>query len=148
MKVVLIKDVQNLGNTGEIKEVSNGYAMNFLIPGGYVKTATKIAEKQAEEMKLKAKKQAEDDLKTAENMVGELEGASVTIKAKADASGKLYAAIKHDEILKALSVKGFNVSKNKIVTNEPIKSIGEHEIIIDFDHGLEARINLVVEGVK
>jgi len=148
MKVVLIKDVQNLGNTGEIKEVSNGYARNFLIPGGYVKNATKIAEKQAEEMKLKAEKQAEDDLKTAENMVGELEGASITIKAKADTSGKLYAAIKQDEILKALSVKGFNVSKNKIVKNEPIKSIGEHEIIIDFDHGLEARINLVVEGLK
>lgn len=148
MKVILTKDAQNLGNVGDIKDVADGYARNFLIPGGYAAIATKDTIKQSEKMKLKKEKQAEEGLKIAEELSGKLEGVSVTIKAKADESGKLYAAVKLEEISESIAGKGFDIDKSKIVVKEPIKETGEHEIIVSIDQGLEARLNLIVENDK
>ncbi len=148
MKVILIKDVQDLGGVGDVKEVADGYARNFLIPGGYVKVATKNAVKQAEELKIKKEKQAKENLEKAEGAAGKLEGVSVTIKSKTDESGKLYAAVKPEEISKALNDKGFEIDKNKIVIEEPIKEIGDYEVTVNFDHGLEVEIGVVVESDK
>jgi large subunit ribosomal protein L9 len=148
MKVILIKDVQNLGSAGDIKDVADGYARNFLIPSGYADIATQSAIKQSEEIKIKKAKQAEDELKTAEELSGKLEGVAVKVMAKADESGKLYAAVKAEEISKSLEEKGFKVDKNKIVIKEPIKEIGECEVIVTLEHGLEARLNLTVEAEK
>ena len=146
MKVILIKDVQDLGGIGDIKEITDGYARNFLIPGGYVKVATKNAIKQAEELKVKKEKQAKENLEKAEGAAGKLEGVSVTIKSKTDESGKLYAAVKPEEISKALEDKGFKIGKNKIVIGEPIKEIGDYEAVVNLEHGLEVKIGVVVES--
>lgn len=148
MKVILTKDMQNLGGAGDIKDVADGYARNFLIPGGYAKIATKDTVKQAEELEKKRKKQAEEELKTAEELATKLENVSVLIKAKAEKSGKLYAAINPEEISKALGKKGFSVNEDKIVIKEPIKEIGDYEITVNLSHGLEARINVLVESDK
>ena len=148
MKVILIKDVQDLGNIGDVKEVADGYARNFLIPGGYVKVATKNAIKQAEDLKIKKEEQAKEDLEKAEGAAGKLEGISVTIKSKADELGKLYAAIKAEEISKALENKGFKIGKNKIVIEEPIKEMGDYEVVVNLEHGLEVGIGVVVESDK
>lgn len=148
MKVILTKDVQNLGSAGDVKDVADGYARNFLIPSGYANIATQSAIKQSEEIKIKKAKQAEEDLKMAEELSGKLEGAAVVVKAKADESGKLYAAVKDEDISKSLLGKGFNVDKNKIIIREPIKEIGEYEVIVALEHSLEARLNLTVEAEK
>jgi len=146
MKVILIKDVQDLGDAGDVKDVADGYARNFLIPGGYAKVAMKNAIKQAEELKIKKEKQAKEDLMKAEEIAGKLEGVSVTVRAKTDKSGKLYAAVKQEEISKALNGKGFKVGKNKIIIKEPIKKTGEYEVMVNLEHGLEVRIEVVVES--
>ena len=146
MKVILIKDVQDLGGVGDVKEVADGYARNFLIPGGYVKIATKNAIKQAEELKVKKEEQAKENLEKTEKSAEKLKGVSVTIKSKTDESGKLYAAVKPEEISKALEDKGFKTGKNKIVIEEPIKEMGSHEVTVNFDHGLEVRVGVVVES--
>ena len=148
MKVILTKDVQNLGNIGDIKDVANGYARNFLIPGGYAAIATKDTIERSEEMKLKKEKQAEEGLKTAEELSKRLESVSIVIKAKADESGKLYAAVKSKEISKALDDKGFKIDEDKVVIKESIKAIGDHEVIINLDHGLEIRIGVIVKSDK
>lgn len=149
MKVILIKDVQNLGSAGDIKDVADGYARNFLIPGGYVSVVTKDIIRQSEEIKEENKKLAEEGLKTAEELSRKMEGMSVIVKAKADKSGKLYAAIKEEEVLEVITSKGFkNIDKSKIIFKEPIKEVGEHEIIVSLDHGLESRLNLTVENDK
>lgn len=140
--------MQNLGGAGDIKDVADGYARNFLIPGGYAKIATKDTIKQVEELEKKRKKQAEEELKTAEELATKLENVSVLIKVKAEKSGKLYAAINPEEISKALGKKGFNVSEDKIVIKEPIKEIGDYEITVNLKHGLEARINVLIESDK
>lgn len=148
MKVILTKDAQNLGNAGDIKNVADGYARNFLIPGGYAVIATKDTIKRSEKMKFEKEKQAEEGLKIAEELSGKLEGVSIIIKAKADESGKLYAAIKAEEISEGIACKGFNIDKSKIIIKEPIKETGEHEVMVNLDHGLEVRISVVVESNK
>ena len=149
MKVILTKDVQNLGSAGDIKDVTDGYARNFLIPGGYVSVVTKDIIRQSEKIKEENKKLAEEGLKTAEELSRKMEGMSVMVKAKADKSGKLYAAIKEEEVLEVITSKGFkNIDKSKIIFKEPIKEVGEHEIIVSLDHGLESRLDLTVENDK
>jgi len=148
MKVILIKDVENLGGIGDVKKVADGYARNFLIPKGYAEIATKTATEQAEKIKIEKEKLAKEDLMNTEGMAEKLEGVSVIIKAKADDSGKLYAAIKTGEISKELGKKGFEINKNKIVIEEPIKEVGDCEVIINLEHGLETRIGVVVESDK
>ncbi len=145
MKVILIKDVQELGGVGDIKEVADGYARNFLIPGGYVKVATKNAVKQAEELKIKKEEQAKEDLEKAEGAAGKLKGVSVTIKSKTDESGKLYAAIKTEEISKALDDKGFKIDENKY--NEMLDEFYE---LSGWDKktGMQTRTGLEKLGLK
>lgn len=148
MKVILIKDIENLGNAGDVKEVANGYARNFLIPGGYIEVATKSAVERAEKIKIEKEKVAKEGLKGIEEIAEKLESVSITIKAKADDSGKLYAAIKSKEIFKSLNDKGFKISEDKIVIEKPIKELGDYEVIINLDHGLEVRIGVVIESEK
>ncbi|MDD3006125.1 MAG: 50S ribosomal protein L9 [Candidatus Pacebacteria bacterium] len=146
MKVILIKDVQNLGHTGDVKEVSGGYAKNFLIPGGYAKVATESIIKKADEMKAQKDKEKETELEKAKEVVAKIQGQSVTIKAKADPSKKLYAAVKAEEIAEALTTKGFEVDKDSVVIDEPIKELGDFEVTLNLEHGLEARIGVTVEA--
>lgn len=148
MKVILTRDVQNLGSAGDIKDVADGFARNFLIPGGYAQIATKATIIRAEELKKQKALQSEEDFKKAQELAAQLEGVSVSVSAKTDDSGKLYAALKTEEISKALKNKGFEVDSSKIVINEPIKEAGEREFVIDLDHGLEVRAVVIVEAQK
>lgn len=148
MKVILTKDVQNLGSTGDIKDVADGYARNFLIPGGLAQAATKASLKKAEEIKKEKELRSEKEFKNAQELAEKLEGILVNIKAKADESGKLYAAVKAEDISEEIKKKGFDLAKAKFVIKEPIKEIGEHEIAIDLDHGLEVRCVVQVESEK
>lgn len=148
MKVVLTKDVQNLGGSGEIKEVSDGYARNFLIPGGFAKVATEATIRQAEELKIKKLKQAEEELVNAQELAGKLQGASVEIMGKADETGKLYAAVKQNDISKALENKGFKIEESKIIMEQSIKDVGDYEVTASLDHGLEVKIGVSVKADK
>ncbi len=146
MKVILIKDVQNLGHTGDVKEVSGGYAKNFLIPGGYAKVATESIVKKAEAMQAERAENARQEFEQAKELAAKMQGVAVVVKAKADSSKKLYAAVKSEEIADALKAKGFEIDKNKIVIGEPIKELGEFEVILNLEHGLEANIGVTVEA--
>ena len=144
MKVIILKETEGLGKVGDIKEVADGYARNFLIPKGIAKPATKSAEKEIEILKEAQAKKSEEELKIAEELAENLEGMSVEISAKADESGKLFGAVSQENIAAALEKKGFKIDKNKISIAEPIKEVGEYEVMISLDHGLEARVEVVV----
>ncbi len=144
MKVIILKEKGGLGKVGDVKEVADGYARNFLIPEGIAKPATEGAEKEIEILKEAQAKKSEEELKSAEESAEGLEGMSIEIFAKADESGKLFAAISQADISKALEENGFKVEKSKINIAEPIKEVGEYEVMISLDHGLEARVEVVV----
>lgn len=144
MKVILLRDVKNLGLKGDIKEVSSGYASNFLLPKNLAKVATEKTVLEIEKAKMRDILREEKDLFQAEKLAEKLEGEEVIIKAKTNAQGKLYAGISPNEIATELHKRKFKVTADQINIS-PIKEVGSYDIIINLKHGLEARIRVIVE---
>ena len=145
MKVILLKDVKGQGKKGELKEVSDGYARNFLLPRKLATEANKDnmnvmrQQEEAKERQL-AKEKAE-----AEQAAEKLEKLSVKISAKAGNGGRLFGAVTSKEIAEALrSQHGVSVEKNKIVQSEPIKAFGTYKVKCKLGHEVSGVINVVV----
>ncbi len=148
MKVIFNVDVRGQGKKGELKEVSTGYARNYLLPRNLATEATpdnlnafKLKEKAKAAQKAKEKAQAEEYAKT-------LGAVQVTVRAKAGANGKLFGAVTSQEISDALKEQfGMDIEKNKIVQAEPIKSYGSYTVKAKLGYEISGSINvLVVEG--
>lgn len=146
MKVILLKDIKNLGKAWEIKDVSDGYARNFLLPHKLAEIATSELIKKSGDQKIAAAKKAEEDLLEAEKFAEILDGAVVKIRAKANEEGKLFGSITPEMISGALAAENFDTKKNGNITiANPIRETGEHKITINLPHGLEAEITVLVE---
>jgi len=144
MKVILLKKIKEIGNIGDIKEVADGYALNFLIPQKIAEPA--IAENIAKLKKHKeeAIKMAEEDLILAQKNVKKLQGIVVELKGKCSVDGKLYSSITPSIIAEKLKEKGVSIKKKQINLIKPIKELGEHSVFIVLNHGLEAEITVIV----
>ena len=148
MKVIFNQDVKGKAKKGEMKEVSDGYARNYLIPRGI---ATEATADNINAMKLqeKAKKaQMEREKAEAKAAADKLSSVQVTIRAKGSSGGKLFGAVTSQEISDALKQQhGIEIEKNKIVQAEPIKSYGAYTIKAKLGYEITGEINvLVVEG--
>ncbi|MDD5590044.1 MAG: 50S ribosomal protein L9 [Candidatus Portnoybacteria bacterium] len=149
MKVILIKDVPKVGKKSEVKEVADGYARNFLLPRGLAKAASDSALEQLEAEKAQQAIEAEADLAQTQEIVAGLDGNEFEIAAKMGEEGKLYGSITAAKIAKALQDKGLKVKKSQVKMEKPIKETGEHEITLEFPHGLEAKIKIIItEEIK
>ncbi len=144
MKVILIQDVENLGKEGDIKEIADGYARNFLLPKNLVKLATKEALAELEQQKAASAQKAEEDLKLVQELVAQIDGQEIEIPVKIKEGEKIFGSITPLKIAQALKKFGFDIKKTQIKFEEPIKKMGEYPVIISFDHGLEAEIKLSV----
>ena len=138
MKVIFNVDVRGQGKKGEMKEVSDGYARNYLLPR---KLATEATADNINTMKLKEKAQAEENAK-------KLGAVQAIIHAKAGAGGKLFGAVTSQEISSALKEQfDIDIEKNKIVQAEPIKTFGAYTVKAKLGYEVSGTINvLVVEG--
>ena len=148
MKVIFLQDVKGQGKKGDMKEVSDGYARNYLLPRNLATQATadnlnalKIKEKAAAAKAAREKALAEENAK-------KLEGVQVIIRAKAGSSGKLFGAVTSAEIAEALKEQfGIDIEKNKIVQGEPIKTYGSYTVKAKLGYEVSGNVNLlVVEG--
>lgn len=145
MKVIFNVDVKGQGKKGEMKEVSDGYARNFLLPRNLVTEATadnlnafRLKEKAKAAQIAKEKAQALENAKK----LGEVQ---VIIKAKAGAGGKLFGAVTSQEISKALKEQfDIEVEKNKIVQGDPIKTFGSFTVKAKFGYEISGNINVLV----
>jgi len=147
MKVILIQDIKSLGKKGDIKEVSDGYARNYLLPKNIAKVATPEAVSKIEKDREKEKEnQAEND-KRLQNLANDLKGKKISMKVK-EKKGKLFGSIGPKEIQKALALENIDVSEKNIIQKSPIKKIGEHKVKISLANNTEADIILIVEGDK
>jgi len=144
MKIILSQDIPKVGKKNEVKEVADGYARNWLLPKGLARPATEAELAQLELIKAQLAQQAEADLKIQEEVVSQIDGQEFEMVSKADDTGKLYGSITPIKVAKLLKDKGFSVAKNSVKMAEPIKMLGEHEIILEMDHGLEAKIKLII----
>ena len=144
MKVIFLQDVENLGRKNDVKETADGFARNFLFPKKLAKPASADAIKQMELEKEAAAKKEEEDLVATASVISQLDGQEIEISAKADETGKLYGSITAAKIAKVLSDKGFIVKRKHVKLNEPIKEIGDYEVALELDHGLEAKVKVIV----
>ena len=147
MKVILLKEVKKLGHKGEVKEVNDGYARNFLIPAGLAEILTKHTlgmqkAQQGKKERLK-KKAGEDKLKLARK----LNRKKIAIMTKADDSGTLYAGLDKKAIAKKLNKQKFEVEASEIKLKEAIKKTGEYKIELNLA-GEKASIKLEVISGK
>lgn len=148
MRVIILQDIENLGKEGEVKEVANGYARNFLLPNKFVKLATKAALEELEKIKELEAKKAEEALKHTQDIVSRIDGQEIEILVKAKDTDEIYGSLTPFKISQALKKKGFDVKKTQVILKEPIKKIGEYPVTINFDHGLEAEIKIIVAEEK
>ena len=145
MKVIFNQDVRGQGKRGELKEVSDGYARNYLLPRKLASEATPDM-LNAFKLKEKAKKaQMDRERAAAEETAKRLEGGSVTISARAGQGGRLFGAITSQEISDALREQhGIDIEKNKIVQAEPIKGFGSYEVRAKLGYEVSGKINVLV----
>jgi large subunit ribosomal protein L9 len=144
MKVVLLKDIEKLGKKYDIKEVKEGFARNFLFPKGLAKVATKKNLKEAETKKELEDKKAEEELQKVQKEAEGIEGLEVSIAVKVGESNQLFESVSPQKISETLKEMNFNVKKDQIIIQEPIKELGEFKVKINFKHNLEAEIKLII----
>jgi len=128
MKVLLIKEVQGLGHQGDIKDVSTGYAMNFLLPQKLAEVIDRHANLMLEAQKRKKERVKKEARKDKTKMGTKLNGKNFTILVRADDKGTLYAGLDKKSIVDFFTGKGFNVIETEIILEEPIKKIGDYNI--------------------
>jgi large subunit ribosomal protein L9 len=124
MRVIFLQDVKGQGKKGEVKEVSEGYARNFLLPKGLVQLATAGAQKAQEQISAAADKKKEREKQQFQALAAKLSEMTVIIKAKAGESGRLFGAITSKQIAEALQKQKITVDKRKIELDEPIRALG------------------------
>ncbi|MBR4058195.1 MAG: 50S ribosomal protein L9 [Oscillospiraceae bacterium] len=145
MKVIFKTDVRGQGKKGEMKEVSDGYARNYLLPKGLAEAAT---QDNLNAMRLRdaaKKKQMEKEKALAQENAKKLESIVVKIPAKAGDKGRLFGSVTSKEISEALKAQhGIEIEKNKIVQAEPIKSFGSFEVKCKFGYEISGVIHLLI----
>lgn len=146
MKVILLRDVPNTGRKHDVKEVSSGFARNFLIPKGLAIAADEESLKNLEMKKKADAERAEGELKEAEKAASKLDGAEVEIQVKAGKEGHLFESVNKQKVSDHLKEMGYNISKDQIDLKSPLKETGEFPIKLKMDHGLEAEIKIIIKG--
>ncbi|WP_041695565.1 50S ribosomal protein L9 [Alicyclobacillus acidocaldarius] len=146
MKVILLQDVKGQGKQGEIKEVSEGYARNFLFPRKLAEEATPQALKALEEKRRKEERLKAQELADAKALAERLDNLKVTIRSQVGKDGRLFGAITTKHIADALKEQGFEVDKRKIALPDPIKSLGGHKVTIKLHPEVHVQILVYVEA--
>ncbi len=145
MKVLFLQDVKGTGRKGEILEVSDGYARNFLLPKNLAKIATKELTIQIKQVEEKEMKLMEQELKVNQKLASRIDGQEIEIITKASATGTLYSAIGTEKIVEEIKKQLKSIVKSEqVILNKPIKEIGEYKVKIKFGHGLEAEVQVTV----
>lgn len=145
MKVILIQDVASLGKEGEVAEVSDGHARNFLFPQNMAVPATpETMKKRANAEKVQARA-ASKDLSVTGNIATQLEGYELTLKEKISDNGVLYAAVNEKAIASELKKAGFKVTAKMLKIGEQIKALGTYSVTVELPLGFEAQVSVIVE---
>ncbi|MFN2608086.1 MAG: 50S ribosomal protein L9 [Acidimicrobiales bacterium] len=145
MKVVLRADVANVGNKGDVLDVSDGYARNFLVPRGLALRASAGAEAQAASMRRARDQRDARDRASAEEIATRLAPRVVTIPAKAGAEGRLFGSVTTADLVAAVEAQtGVALDRRRVHLDEPIKAVGAHEVAVRLHTDVELRLRVEV----
>lgn len=147
MKVLLIKDVKNLGKVGEVKEVKPGYGQNFLIKKGFAKAATDEIIAEHKEQEAQKAQDLKDEIASLTEMAKKLDKLEIIITKKLGQNGHLFGAVTKDEVAQALKEQhNIDIDKKHITDKTAIKSVGEHELDLKLGHAIHATLHVDVQG--
>ena len=144
MKVVLTQDVKSQGKKGQVIEVSEGYARNFLFAKKLAIPADNAALNDIKNKEAAKKYKIEEDIKAAKALGEKIEATEVVIKASGSADGRMYGSITNKDVAEALSKQGITVDKKKIELSEPIKSFGSYTAVAKLYSEVSAKIKIKV----
>ncbi|PJA86504.1 MAG: 50S ribosomal protein L9 [Candidatus Moranbacteria bacterium CG_4_9_14_3_um_filter_42_9] len=147
MKVILLQDIKSLGKKLDIKEVSDGYARNFLLPKKLAETATDNALKKIKEQKEKMALAEEKNLENFQKVAEILQNKEIMIRAK-EKGGKLFGSILAKDIVKELGKENIEITEKAVALEKPIKATGKYKVKIILENGIQAVVNLSVAGIK
>jgi large subunit ribosomal protein L9 len=142
MELILNQDIDRIGKAGNIVKVKDGFARNFLIPNGLAVPVTPANLKKLEQEKQLKTLQLEKAKREAEELKAKLAHLSLTIPVLTHEEDKLYASITVQDLTTALSEEGFNIDKNSIVLDEPIKALGIFEVPINLHPEISAKVKV------
>jgi large subunit ribosomal protein L9 len=142
MKVILRENLENLGEIGDVVDVKDGYARNFLIPRKLAFEASTKNLSQLEAQKKQLEYKLEKEKRSAEKQRDELEKVSLTIQMKVGEDGKLFGSVTTQMIAEALKEKGFEIDRKTITIPEPIKALGIYTIEIRLHKEVDAKIKV------
>lgn len=148
-KLILTNEVSGLGGAGDVVEVKDGYARNYLIPQGFAVRWTRGAEKQVDQLKAARAAREQATAEEAQQLKASLEAAPVKLAVKAGRDGRLFGAVKPAAIADAVATAGLGqIDKRKLELPTVIKSVGEHVALLKLRDGLVARIAVQVVAAK
>ena len=146
MEVILIENVDGLGNIGEMVNVKPGYARNFLLPRSFAVEANPRNVKEFEHQKREAQRKLEMRTKEAELIKGKIEAIACVVTHRASEDGKLFGSVTNMELAERIIAAGIEIDRKKIVLAEPIKSLGLNEVPVKLDAGVVAILKVTVEA--
>ena len=148
MRVIILEDIKDLGKKYDVKDVSDGYARNSLIPSGKVKIAD---EKSLEWLKMQKEillRQAEENLEEIQKTASAMDGLELLISTKIGDEGQLFEKITVQKISEKLKEMGYAINKTQIELEKPIEEIGEFSVKVKFPHNLESEVMIVITEEK
>lgn len=144
MKIILVRDVPDMGEEGDVKEVAKGYARNYLFPRGLAVEDTPFNRNKLKDQHKKIELRKVQKREEAQKLADELSSLSVTIPAAVGKNERLFGAVHETEIMKALADSGYQIEKRSIQLSEPIKSIGEYRVPLKIYEDIRAELKVWV----
>lgn len=147
MKILLRADVDNLGKKGDLVEVADGYARNYLVPRGLALQASRGAQKQADAMRRNRDARDRREREAAEALAAQFNGRTISVKARAGGEGRLFGSVTNNDIAEAIERQtGAEIDRRKIELAEPIKELGGFDLQVRLHADVDASIHVEVEA--
>lgn len=146
MKIILLQDVKGQGKKGEVIDVNEGYARNFLVKKGLAEIATSAKLNDLKQKNSAAEFHKAEELKAMRSLAKEINGKTFTVKIKAGQAGKVFGSVTSANVSDALNAAGYNIDKKKIILSAPIKTLGNYTIDLKLAEGVSAKIDITVEA--
>ena len=146
MKIILLQDVKGQGKKGEVVDVNEGYARNFLIKKGLAEVATATKLNDINQKKSAADFHKAEEVKATRQLAKDINGKLFRIAIKAGQGGKVFGSVTAADVAEAVQRDGFAVDKKKVVLSQPIKTVGVFDVDLKFMEGISAKIKVSVES--
>ena len=146
MKVVILKDVHRLGSVGDVTEVANGYARNYLIPKGLAVLATPQELARVDQLRRTATRRRAKEEEELQALAEKMEGVAVTVKARAGEGGVLYGSVTNADIAEELAkLVGYEIDRRTVELGEPIKGLGQFQVPVRIGPNRLSQVTVTVE---